>query len=124
MTWVWTFISKAMDLFYYGLYLFFTKIVKVQKSWDPNISITGTMTITIVFPLLFLESKIIMQPTSLDLILDIIFMASVHFIICTIYPKREAKVLKKYEGYSVFVKVLICIISVLTAFLCWATLFL
>lgn len=122
MKWVWTFIIKAMDLIYYGLYLFFTKIVRVQNSWNPNISIAGVMAIAMVYPLLFIENKLVTQPKLLrDYDLGLVLLLSLDVIIYKIYTKREAKVLRKYEGYSAVKKVLICIASLLIVYLCWAT---
>lgn len=111
-----------MDLIYYGLYLFFTKIVRVQNSWDPNLSIAGVMAIAIGFPLQFVEDKFVTQPKLLrDYDIGLVLLLSLDVLLYKIYTKREAKVLKKYEGYSVAIKVLICIISLLTVYLCWAT---
>ncbi len=111
-----------MDLIYYGLYLFFTKIVRVQNSWDPNLSIAAVMAIAIEFPLQFVEDKFVTQPKLLrDYDIGLVLLLSLDVLLYKIYTKREAKVLKKYEGYSVTIKVLICIISLLTVYLCWAT---
>ena len=111
-----------MDLIYYGLYLFFTKIVRVQNSWDPNLSIAAVMAIAIEFPLQFVEDKFVTQPKLLrDYDIGLVLLLSLDVLLYKIYTKREAKVLKKYEGYSDTIKVLICIISLLTVYLCWAT---
>ncbi len=122
MTWVWTFISKVMDFIYYGLYLFFTKIVRVQNSWNPNISIAGVMAIAIVWPLLFIEDKFITQPKLLRRYdIGLVLLLSLDVVFYKIYTKRETKVLEKHDGYSVAIKVLICITSLVTVYLCWAT---
>ena len=122
MTWVWTFISKVMDFIYYGLYLFFTKIVRVQNSWNPNISIAGVMAIAIVWPLLFIEDKFITQPKLLrGYDIGLVLLLSLDVVFYKIYTKRETKVLEKYDRYSVAIKVLICITSLVTVNLCWAT---
>lgn len=122
MTWVWTFIIKAVDFIYYGLYLFFTKIVRIQNSWNPNISIAGVMAIAMVYPLLFIEDQFITHPKLLmDYDLGLVLLLSLDVIIYKIYTKRQIKVLKRYGGYSAVKKVLICIASVLIVYLCWAT---
>lgn len=88
-----------MDLIYYGLYLFFTKIVRVQNSWDPNLSIAGVMAIAIGFPLLFIEDKFITQPKLLmDYDLGLVLPPSLFVILYKIYTKREAKVLKNTKA--------------------------
>ena len=111
-----------MDLIYYGLYLFFTKIVRVQNSWDPNLSIAAVMAIAIEFLLLFIEDKFVTQHKLLrDNDLGLVLSLSLFVILYKIYTKRQAKVLKKYGGYNPIVKVTICIVSVLIAYLCWAT---
>lgn len=92
MKWVWTFIIKAVDFIYYGLYLFFTKIVRVQNSWNPNISIAAVMAIAIEFLLLFIEDKFITQPKLLmdyDLGLVLALSLDVIFIRYTLRERRK-----------------------------------
>ncbi len=80
------------------------------------------MAIAIEFLLLFIEDKLITHPKLLmDYDLGLVLALSLDVILYKIYTKREAKVLEKYNGYSVAIKVLISITSLVTIYLCWAT---